>query len=68
MESPFGETILILWLFFYSPFAVFFLIIPHVDIENREFVLVPMNEIAPYKRHPIFKKTMQEMLTELKNK
>ena len=44
------------------------LIIPHVDIENREFVLAPMCEIAPYKRHPIFKKTMQEMLTELKNR
>ncbi len=44
------------------------LIIPHIDIENREFVLAPMTEIAPYKRHPIFRKTMQEMLTELKNK
>lgn len=44
------------------------LIIPHIDIENREFVLVPMAEIAPYKRHPIFKKTMQEMLNELRNK
>jgi len=44
------------------------LIIPHVDIENREFVLVPMAEIAPFKRHPIFKKTMQEMLNELKNR
>ena len=41
------------------------LIIPHVDIENREFVLRPMAEIAPYKRHPIFRKTMQEMLDEL---
>lgn len=44
------------------------LIIPHVDIENREFVLRPMAEIAPYKRHPIFRKTMQEMLDELINK
>ena len=44
------------------------LIIPHIDIENREFVLAPMMEIAPYKRHPIFRKTMKEMYTELKNK
>lgn len=44
------------------------LTIPHVDIENREFVLLPMAEIAPYKRHPIFRKTMTEMLKELQNK
>ncbi len=44
------------------------LIIPHVDVENREFVLAPMAEIAPHKRHPIFKKTMQEMLDELRRK
>ena len=44
------------------------LTIPHVDIENREFVLLPMTEIAPYKRHPIYKKTMSEMLKELKDR
>ena len=44
------------------------LIIPHVDIENRLFVLEPMVEIAPYKRHPIFLKTMKEMLNDLKNR
>lgn len=42
------------------------LIIPHIDIENREFVLEPMTEIASYKRHPIYHKTMKEMLNELK--
>lgn len=41
------------------------LAIPHTDIENRDFVLKPIAEIAPYKRHPVFKKTMQEMLDEL---
>jgi len=44
------------------------LIIPHVDIENREFVLAPMAEIAPHKRHPIFRKTIQEMYDELKKR
>lgn len=43
------------------------LIIPHIDIENREFVLEPMSEIASYKRHPIYHKTIKEMLNELKN-
>ena len=30
------------------------LCIPHVDMQNRVFVLAPMAEIAPYKRHPVF--------------
>ncbi|XCP87106.1 2-amino-4-hydroxy-6-hydroxymethyldihydropteridine diphosphokinase [Roseburia hominis] len=41
------------------------LCIPHVDMQNRDFVLRPMAEIAPYKRHPVYGKTMTEMLTEL---
>lgn len=42
------------------------LTIPHVDVENREFVLLPMKEIAPFKRHPILKKTMTELYDDLK--
>ena len=38
------------------------LCIPHVDMQNREFVLAPMVEIAPYKRHPVYGRTMKEML------
>ena len=37
------------------------LIIPHVDMENRGFVLEPMAEIAPNLRHPILKKTMMQL-------
>ncbi|MBR5247948.1 MAG: 2-amino-4-hydroxy-6-hydroxymethyldihydropteridine diphosphokinase [Lachnospiraceae bacterium] len=37
------------------------LIIPHVDMENRSFVLEPMVEIAPNLRHPILKKTMVQL-------
>ena len=29
--------------------------IPHIDLHNRDFVLVPMNQIAPYLRHPVLK-------------
>ena len=42
------------------------LCIPHIDMQNREFVLEPMCEIAPHKRHPVLKKTMTEMLVKLK--
>lgn len=35
--------------------------IPHIDMINREFVLGPMAEIAPHKKHPIYGKTMKEL-------
>lgn len=38
------------------------LIIPHVDMQNRYFVLKPLSEIAPNMRHPILGKTVSEML------
>lgn len=40
------------------------LCIPHVEMHKRKFVLEPLHEIAPYKRHPIYGKTVREMLEE----
>lgn len=40
--------------------------IPHKDMANRDFVLIPLAQIAPYKRHPMTKKTVEEMLSDLK--
>ncbi|HKM34626.1 MAG TPA: 2-amino-4-hydroxy-6-hydroxymethyldihydropteridine diphosphokinase [Lachnospiraceae bacterium] len=37
------------------------LIIPHVDMQNRDFVLKPMTQIAPWFRHPVLQKTMLEL-------
>lgn len=42
------------------------LIIPHIDMPNRTFVLEPMCEIAPYAYHPVLRKTMGQLLEELK--
>lgn len=42
------------------------LTIPHVDMQHRDFVLVPLSEIAPYKRHPLIGLTSKEMLRRLK--
>lgn len=41
------------------------LIIPHVEMHLREFVLKPLAEIAPYKRHPIYQKTISQLKDEV---
>ena len=40
--------------------------IPHTDMKNRDFVLVPLAQLAGYKRHPIFNMTVDEMVNRLK--
>ncbi len=39
--------------------------IPHPGIKDRTFVLRPLAEIAPDKIHPVFKKSIKELLKEL---
>lgn len=41
-----------------------FLKIPHPEIQNRRFALVPLAEICPGLIHPVLKKTIQELLQE----
>ena len=41
------------------------LILPHVDMENRYFVLKPLSELAPNMRHPILQKTVTQLLQAL---
>ncbi|WP_092871926.1 2-amino-4-hydroxy-6-hydroxymethyldihydropteridine diphosphokinase [Acetitomaculum ruminis] len=44
------------------------LVIPHIDMENRDFVLFPMKEIAPNFRHPILNKTMTQLSEQLSDR
>ena len=42
--------------------------IPHIDMQNRLFVLEPVCEIEPGYRHPVFNRTVLQLLNELKEK
>ena len=41
------------------------LIIPHIEMENREFVLKPLCEIAPYIKNPVNGKSIKQLLSEI---
>ena len=43
------------------------LTIPHIELENRMFVLEPMVEIAPYVKHPISGKSIEQLYKEKSN-
>ncbi|MCD8198628.1 MAG: 2-amino-4-hydroxy-6-hydroxymethyldihydropteridine diphosphokinase [Phascolarctobacterium sp.] len=44
------------------------LILPHPDLQNRDFVLAPLMEIAPDFLHPVLKKTIKEIKNDMQNK
>ena len=39
--------------------------IPHIEMHLRDFVLIPLAQIAPWVRHPINGQTTEQMLAEL---
>ena len=44
------------------------LVIPHVDMQNRLFVLEPLAELCPNYRHPVLGLTVSQMLKAVKEK
>ncbi len=40
------------------------LILPHIDMHNRRFVLEPLMQIAPYAEHPVLRKNVRQMFEE----
>lgn len=44
-----------------------FLKLPHPEMQNRRFALLPLAEIAPEIKHPVLKKTIAELLQECKD-
>jgi 2-amino-4-hydroxy-6-hydroxymethyldihydropteridine diphosphokinase len=43
------------------------LIVPHPELHNRKFTLEPLNEMASDLQHPVFKKSIFELKSELKD-
>ena len=41
--------------------------LPHPEMQNRKFALMPLAEIAPDVFHPVFRKTIKELLSECKD-
>lgn len=39
--------------------------IPHVDMQNRDFVLEPLSQLAPYMVHPVLGKTVEQLYEEV---
>lgn len=44
------------------------LVVPHPLINNRLFVLIPLNELAPDLIHPVFKKSIKDLLVRCEDK
>ncbi len=42
--------------------------LPHPDMQNRDFVLLPLAEIAPELKHPTLQKTIWELKKDLMNR
>lgn len=43
------------------------LIIPHKEMSNRRFVLEPLNDIAPYKIHPVLNRSVSELFKSIED-
>jgi 2-amino-4-hydroxy-6-hydroxymethyldihydropteridine diphosphokinase len=65
-EIPKGPRTIDLDILFYGTLIVHDpdLVIPHPAIQDRLFVLQPMNEIAPNFVHPLLKKTISQLLAQ----
>ncbi|MBQ7841142.1 MAG: 2-amino-4-hydroxy-6-hydroxymethyldihydropteridine diphosphokinase [Lachnospiraceae bacterium] len=44
------------------------LCVPHIDMENRDYVLIPLAQIAGFLRHPATGKSVKQMAEELMKK
>jgi len=41
--------------------------VPHPHIPNRRFVLIPLNELSPNLKHPVFQQSVHYLLENCKD-
>lgn len=44
------------------------LTVPHPEIQNRRFVLIPLNELSPNFKHPVFQQSIHYLLKKCKDR
>lgn len=68
-EEKWGSRTLDLDLLFYSNYRIHTreLVIPHPELAQRNFVLVPLSEIAPNFIHPVLHIPLSDLLAESKD-
>jgi 2-amino-4-hydroxy-6-hydroxymethyldihydropteridine diphosphokinase len=66
-EEKWGSRIIDIDILFYGDKVIQEdgLTIPHPHLQQRRFVLVPLKEIAPELKHPVFKKTITSLYSDL---
>ncbi|MEI9910741.1 MAG: 2-amino-4-hydroxy-6-hydroxymethyldihydropteridine diphosphokinase [Bacteroidota bacterium] len=69
-EEKYGERMIDIDIIFFNNeiHKTTFLEIPHPEMQNRRFVLVPLAEIIPTAVHPVFLKTVAELLEDCADK
>ncbi len=68
-DEPWGDRTMDIDILFFGDQQISsgLLQIPHPFLAQRKFVLVPLVEIMPDYSHPVYKKTMQELLAECRD-
>ena len=65
-KEKWGERIIDIDILFFGPTIINRndLIIPHPQLANRRFTLVPLSDLIPDFNHPVLQKTIRELLME----
>jgi 2-amino-4-hydroxy-6-hydroxymethyldihydropteridine diphosphokinase len=68
-EEKWGPRIIDLDILFYGDAVIDeeTLRVPHPRLQERRFVLIPLNDIAPDLVHPVFRRNISQLLSELKS-
>lgn len=69
-EEKYGARIIDIDILFFNKEIISLpqLVVPHPQIQNRRFALVPLEEIAPQWIHPVFQLTISRLLAECPDK